>query len=271
MSVVACRFISTAYRKPFVDRLITVAMHPQSMYFQSKLYTVTDSQKITPVEKTTDGWNKHERDNGTWIGALLVIIGGMALAKSFLFPIPGWLFNWQSLLIAIGLFIGLRNDFRGSAWLVMIMIGGVFLFKDYYFAGDLRQHAWPLILISLGAFFILRPGGSIRRRKQSPSMTGSGDHFQRTENFADMTILFGSARKNMVTKNFTGGDITSIFAGAELDLTNSDLQGEARIDITAIFGGAELIIPSDWIVKSDIVSVFGSVMIMKKYYFKFLQ
>ena len=63
----------------------------------------------------------------------------------------------------------------------------------------------------------------------------------------------------MQTKQFAGGDITCLFAGAELDLTDADIQGEVTIDVTTICGGADLIIPSHWTIKSDVVSIFGSV------------
>ena len=56
-----------------------------------------------------------------------------------------------------------------------------------------------------------------------------------------------------------GGDITNIFGGTEINLTQADIQGVATIDVTTIFGGAELIVPSHWSVKSEIVTIFGGV------------
>ena len=39
---------------------------------------------------------------------------------------------------------------------------------------------------------------------------------------------------------------------------NAELaKGSAYIDITAIFGGAVLIVPDDWNVKTDLVTIFG--------------
>ncbi|MCW3117159.1 MAG: hypothetical protein JWM28_1241 [Chitinophagaceae bacterium] len=219
------------------------------------------NSEIIPEKREAPCLNNNGRNAGAWTGIFLLVIGGLALAKSFLVPMPGWLFNWQVLLIAIGIFIGIAGNFKGAVWLVMILTGGAFLLNDYYFDGDLREQVWPLVIISSGAILILRPRNVNRRHKHIlKTQTGDDIRFlQRDENFADIIILFGSARKNMVTQHFAGGDLTSIFAAAELDLTSAGIQGKAVLDITAIFGGTELIIPSDWTIKSDIVSVFGSV------------
>ena len=79
------------------------------------------------------------------------------------------------------------------------------------------------------------------------------------QDFIDTTSIFGSTKKNILSKNFVGGDITNIFGGTELNLTQADIQGKAVIDITTIFGGAELFVPSHWTVKSEIVTIFGGV------------
>src|SRR5215212_960394 len=92
-----------------------------------------------------------------WTGILFLLIGGVALLKSFRYPIPDWLFNWQSLLIVIGLFIGIKHKFRGGAWFIMILVGAAFLLNDYVLLGDLDKQIWPIVLIGMGVFFIFRP------------------------------------------------------------------------------------------------------------------
>ena len=85
-----------------------------------------------------------------WTGIFILAIGGLALVRSFGVPMPNWLFSWQMLLIAIGLFIGFRKGFREGGWFVPILIGGAFLANDYILNGELRRHIWPLILILIG-------------------------------------------------------------------------------------------------------------------------
>lgn len=101
---------------------------------------------------------RHQSGNGhIWTGLFLLAIGGLALARSMGVPVPVWLFSWQMLLIAIGLFIGFRKGFRDGGWFVPIIVGGFFLVNEFILNGDLRRHIWPMIIIVVGVFFIFRP------------------------------------------------------------------------------------------------------------------
>jgi len=104
--------------------------------------------------------------SGVWTGILLLFIGAdYFLVENKIFP--GWMWSWEVLLIAMGLFIGIRHNFRSPAWFIMIVIGGVFLIKSdefaRYFPGINLNNIWPLSFIILGLFFILRPH---RHRRQ---------------------------------------------------------------------------------------------------------
>ena len=71
--------------------------------------------------------NRVEQRHGSghvWTGILLLLIGTVALLRSYVPDFPEWLFSWQMLLIALGLFIGLRHRFHGVAWFVLLLIGG---------------------------------------------------------------------------------------------------------------------------------------------------
>jgi predicted membrane protein len=77
------------------------------------------------------------------------------------------------------------------------------------------------------------------------------------EDFVDSTSIFGGAKKNIISKNFKGGDLVNIFGGTELDLTRADFTGTAVVELTTIFGGTKFIVPSNWSVKSEAVTIFG--------------
>lgn len=225
--------------------------------FGIKLFNVTNYQ--TTGEQTTKRWLNRNADNGhIWTGIFLLIVGGASLAKSLLIPMPAWLFSWQTFMIALGIFIGIRGNFHGAAWIILILIGGAFLINGFYPAIELRNRIWPLIIICLGALFIFRSGN--RKRSQRREIR-SGDTVlsAQDEDVADITTMFGSTQKTITSKQFASGDITCLFGSAELDLTHADINGPVLIDITAICGGVELIIPANWTIKSDVVSVFGSV------------
>ena len=59
------------------------------------------------------------RSNNMLTGVFILIIGVAALLKATLTDFPDWLFSWQMLLIAFGMFIGLRHNFRGPSWLIL--------------------------------------------------------------------------------------------------------------------------------------------------------
>jgi hypothetical protein len=119
-----------------------------------------------------------------------------------------------------------------------------------------------LVIIAVGVFFIFRP-----RSKRNYPVTETGgidleddsDIPRSSQDFVDATSIFGSTKKNILTKNFRGGDITNIFGGTEINLSQADIQGTAKLDVTTIFGGAELIVPSHWVIKSEAVTIFGGI------------
>ena len=92
-----------------------------------------------------------------WAGLFLLLVGGVLLLDQMGFPLPDWLFSWHVLLIAIGIFIGLRHNFRGGAWVILIAVGGVYLIQDYNPDYNLHRFIWPGILILVGLIFVLRP------------------------------------------------------------------------------------------------------------------
>lgn len=79
------------------------------------------------------------------------------------------------------------------------------------------------------------------------------------EDYLDTVSIFGGIKKNIVSKNFKGGDIVTIMGGAEINLTQADIHGTIVIDITQVFGGTKLILPPQWKVSSDLAALFGGI------------
>lgn len=70
--------------------------------------------------------------------------------------------------------------------------------------------------------------------------------------------IFGGVKKRIEMQDLQGGKLINVFGGMELDLTQCKLApGHHTIELVCIFGGAVLIIPTDWKVKIEMVSVFG--------------
>lgn len=80
-----------------------------------------------------------------------------------------------------------------------------------------------------------------------------------SEDFIDATTILGGIHKNILSKNFKGGDITIFMGGAEINLSQADIQGTASLDITQIMGGTKIIVPPHWEIRSQLTSVFGNI------------
>jgi predicted membrane protein len=212
-------------------------------------------------------WENRSRHGHIWTGLFILLVGAAALLKASITDLPDWLFSWQSFLIALGIFIGFKHGFRGAAWLILIMVGTAFLMRDLYPELAIRRYIWPFILIVIGAVIIIRPrrksweqcSWNDKKRRSSADSASilSDEETWSKDDFVDSTSIFGGDKKNILSKDFKGGDIVNIFGGTELNLTQADIKGKVAIEITTIFGGTKLIVPSNWEVKSEAVTIFG--------------
>lgn len=228
-------------------------------------------------------WKKHREydmanrspHSHIWTGLFIVLVGVAALLKTSIPSLPFWLFGWPMLLITLGFFVGIKHGFRGTSWFILVLVGGFFLYSQIVPDLNIRRYIWPMALIILGVFLVLRPRRRHQwqwpdstKKKPEPGEAGitedanladetyeSQQDYQ--EDFVDSTSIFGGAKKNIISKNFKGGDLVNIFGGTELDLTRADFKGTAIIELTTIFGGTKLILPSNWTVKSEAVTIFG--------------
>jgi predicted membrane protein len=196
-----------------------------------------------------------------WVGVFLLIIGAIFLLSRLGIEFPDFIFSWQMFLIALGIFIGIRKDFQGPGWLILVLIGTLFLINEFFVFGELRKFILPIILIGSGLFFIFRPRKHIYLNDGNIPTDTDGNPIANatSEDFVSATSVFGGTKKKVFSKNFRGGDIVNIFGGSEIDLTQSDIIGTALIDVTTLFGGATLLVPSHWNVVSDAVAILGDI------------
>ncbi len=229
-----------------------------------------------------------ERDNrnrrgGAVGGLILILIGAGLILRRMDLDLPYWLFSWQMLLIVLGLLIGFKHSFRGGGWLAMLMVGGIFLAGEILsWPYNTAQFIWPVVLIVIGVCVILKRntdfwGGHDYRRGRwrkhgEPRTDTDGNtgysytytyNYNTGENFNDDVIntsaILGGVNKLVMSKNFKGGTVSSVFGGADINLSQADIQDTAVLDVTAIFGGCEIVVPSNWVVKTDLTTILGGV------------
>jgi hypothetical protein len=240
-----------------------------------------NEQKLeTRIEqRVEERWGRHRRQDGRrWVGLLLLVVGGLFLARESGVEFPNWFFTWPMLLIGFGLFSGIRHGFRGFGWLLPILIGGFFLVDKLSPELRLRPYIWPAILMTVGLVFLLRPKRTswynpdngadfvpeTDRDNSGTNTTGKSSHTctptsNDRNNVIDATAIFGGVKKNILSKNFKGGDVTTFMGGAEINLTQADFDGRIIIDCFNMFGGTKLIVPADWEVQSGVVTIFGGI------------
>ncbi len=185
-------------------------------------------------------------------GIALIFLGAVFLLDNLglvSFDLKYYLFRWQGILIIIGSII-LINDPRKNAGWVLISIGVFFLLpRIFHIPWFSFRDFWPVLLIIVGFIYIIRQRGHKIPLAEKPD--GSMD-------FIDDTNIFGGGDVVVNSNNFKGGRITSIFGGANYDLTRVKLSSEPTvIDFFALFGGGNFIVPADWNVKTEVTAIFG--------------
>jgi len=223
-----------------------------------------------------NGIDYRNRKPGTgkkWVGIALLIFGAIMLLKSLGIFIPHWVISWPMLLIAIGVFTGRRHQFRNPSSYIMILIGAIFLAEEILPHLDFDDFIWPIVIIGVGLYLIIGKKKITNWGKEpeerpidltwDKQVDENNDPIYRAaagDDYLDIVSIFGGVKKNIVTKNFRGGEIVTIMGGAEIILTQADLHSPiVELEITQVFGGTKIIVPPHWKVTSDLVAIFGGI------------
>jgi len=223
------------------------------------------------------------KNNNIAGGLILVLIGIVILIKNLpgmAVYFPEWLLTWPVLLIVIGIFVGVKHNFRGAGWLVLMLIGSYFLLlHNNLISFDLRPYALPIALILIGISVMTKRNRRCRvrarhrwhERWQEQHAAGRGPAFKNTpefitpdpamegnpEDYVNVNSVFGSVNKMILSKNFKGGKINCLFGGSEVNLAQADFEGKVVLNVSISFGGAEITIPSNWNVQNEVSVILG--------------
>jgi len=205
--------------------------------------------------ETYNNPDKHRPHTGNRaiIGVVLLLAGFFLLLRNTnIFPgfIDNIIFSWQMLLIVIGLVITIGSSDKTPGIIVMA-VGAFFLlpqiFTDIFGAYRLF---WPAVFITLGIIVIF---GGQRVSRKFFHRSDSG-----TDEILDIVNVFSGSDRQIMSNNFSGGEITCVFGGNKIDLTKSNLApGVSELEVTCVFGGTEIIVPEDWNVVLKITPILG--------------
>ena len=232
------------------------------------------------MEHTPDDLNRYGGKGmpRIWSGLILIAAGILLLAYKMGAPIPGWVFTWPVLLIAIGLLTGFKSHFQNPGAFIMIVVGSIFLVDQTNPALNFHNYIVPAILIAVGLIYILRPKNNCNRRVRRKfrhsdynsaflvtsapveyADSNAGKISGENAEYLDVNAVLGGVKRIIVSKNFKGGEITCFMGGAEINLSQADIQQPIVLEVNNVFGGSSLVVPSNWNIKNEINVVFGGV------------
>jgi predicted membrane protein len=203
--------------------------------------------------------DKRGKDRRNVAAILLIAAGGILFLETFDIvdiSLRHYIFNWKTLLIAIGLIVVVSSNNRLPGY---IMVGLGFLFwipSIFDYSVKLGQVFWPVVLIAIGLIIISRRNKHDKMMLGKSSERGEDGSFQ--SDYIDDVSIFGGGVKRFSSQNLKGGNITAVFGGSEIDLTASQMAPHGSVvDMFTMFGGTKLIVPGSWQVKSEATSLFG--------------
>jgi len=157
---------------------------------------------------------------------------------------PHWLFTWPMILIAVGVFSGIKHGFRGGGWIVLLLVGGFFLLDHMDPDFNFHRYIVPFVIICVGLAMISRPHRWGRpdqrwrrearewRRRRRHGPWGSWNPEQQ---YDDAT---GQYRNPSDQQNYSAGPVPPP------EQTAGAAGPEDYIDSVSVFGGVRKVIMS---------------------------
>ena len=168
-----------------------------------------------------------------FLGVTIVSLGGILLLRNLgVITFNSWPLFWGAFWAFAGLLILLFSYRRPSAYGV-INIG---TWKSF----------WPVILIAIGLSVVFGIGSGRRQPKKRVADDGDSEK---------VAIFYGE--ESRVKGDYTGGSVTAVFGGVDLDLRQAKIKDGAVIDVFTFCGGASISLPDDVIVKNEVRGVLG--------------
>ncbi|MBI9066064.1 MAG: hypothetical protein JEZ09_02150 [Salinivirgaceae bacterium] len=206
------------------------------------------------------------RNEGLPIMGIFLVGLGVVFLLDRLHIIPNYwrniIISWQALLIFIGIINLFKNHARFPGF-ILILVGTTFLIPEIIdIPFETRQLIWPIILIGVGLMIVFKT-----RNLKVPRVLSSDSETINGAEKIDEVAIFGGGKRVITSQNLKGGNITAIFGGIELDLTEAELADDiAVLEVACIFGGTTIITKPEWDVQVQVASILGGFTDKRKMY-----
>jgi hypothetical protein len=242
-----------------------------------------------------NNYTKPRNDGSIAFGVIILGIGIVLLFRKFGLYIPDWVLTWPMILIAVGTYTLISQQFKSFFGSVVLFVGVYFLLKrEFDLDLGLDQFIWPVGLIALGIYLITykkreykvidearKNWETSRKNKKEAADSSKVESAEVVEDAApsqeepakapdsgfvratgtafldriNERVIFSGVNRKLMTKDFQGGKATVIFGGLDLDLTQVDFTGIVTLDLEVGFGGVKLIVPPHWDVRTEMSNI----------------
>jgi hypothetical protein len=242
-----------------------------------------------------NNYTKPRNDGSIAFGVIILGIGIVLLFRKFGLYIPDWVLTWPMILIAVGTYTLINQQFKSFFGSVVLFVGVYFLLKrEFDLDLGLDQFIWPVGLIALGIYLITykkreykvidearKNWETSRKNKKETADSSKVESAEVVEDAApsqeepakapdsgfvratgtafldriNERVIFSGVNRKLMTKDFQGGKATVIFGGLDLDLTQVDFTGIVTLDLEVGFGGVKLIVPPHWDVRTEMSNI----------------
>ena len=195
-----------------------------------------------------------KNNNRFLFGVILLVLGVLFLIDQLnifaSFDISIWkVINvvWPLVLIYLGTNLVLKER-KNTGGIILIVLGVLFLGSNIFEVSFFSMF-WPFILIALAISMLIN-------KDEESSINISNEEV--SSDTINESVVFWGMDRTVISDSFKGGEVTCVFGGGKLDLSQVKVDKDgASLEVNCIFGGAEIIVPKDVNVVSNGTGVFG--------------
>lgn len=180
-------------------------------------------------------------------GLIIIMVGaGFLLDTLHVIDFGSIAGTWWPLLLVLAGVVMYLNDTKNYFWALLVAgFGVVFLLRELaVFDINPWQLFWPTIIIAVGlsVLFERTPRSRVSKSERD-----------------DVTAILGGTDQKNTSDDFRGSKITTIMAGAKLDLRKAIIKKEATVEVFAVMGGIEIVVPRNVTVRNQTSAILGGV------------